>query len=68
MDYNFNTEDIIVASWSNKKQGSWNLNSITGIKVIHLPTKIVVTCDKERSQHRNRHLAFIELENKLMGS
>ena len=65
MEYTFKPEEVIVSSWSSKKQGSWSVSVPIGVKVVHIPTQITITCDKERSQHRSRHLAFLELQEKL---
>jgi protein subunit release factor A len=65
MEYDFKPEDVIVNSWSSKEQGSWSVGVPNGVRVVHIPTRITVTYDKERSQHRNRHLAFLELQEKL---
>ena len=65
MGYTFKAEEVIVSSWSSGKQGSWSVGVSSGVKVVHIPTQITITCDKERSQHRNRHLAFLELQEKL---
>jgi protein subunit release factor A len=65
MKYDFKPEEVVINAWSSKRQGSWRLGWPQGIQVVHLPTRTVVTCDSERSQHRNRHLAFVELQNRL---
>lgn len=61
MSYNFNPQDLQVFSWSSETEGSWYLSPPNGVKVIHLPTGKVVTCEKHRSQHRNREDALQEL-------
>jgi len=37
----------------------------SGIRIIHLPTRIVVECQSGRSQHRNREEALRELRAKI---
>ena len=64
MEYSFKPDEVFVTAWA-ENLSPWSLKEPTGIKVEHKKTGIVVTCDKERSQHRNRHLAFVELEEKL---
>lgn len=67
MEYrNINPSDILVQSWSSKRKGSWSVTIDSGVKITHMPTGIHVTCDKDRSQHKNRHAALTEL-SKLIG-
>jgi peptide chain release factor 2 len=68
MDYpEVNPSDIIITGWSSVEQGSWSLRVPDGIQIVHIPTGKVVTCESERSQHRNRHLALLELSEFLVG-
>lgn len=67
MEYNFKPDEVVVTSWESKTKGSWRLGTPNGVQVIHLPTGTIVTCEEERSQHRNRHLAFLKLEEILNG-
>lgn len=60
-----NADDLVISSWSSKKQGGFSIGVPKGIKITHLPSRITVTCDTERSQHRNRYLALLELQRNL---
>ena len=64
---NFNPEDLVVLSYTTKPNGGFVHRIPQGIRAIHLPTGTVVTCETERSQHRNRHLALTELWQKVQG-
>jgi protein subunit release factor A len=37
----------------------------TAVRLRHLPTGIVVTCQDERSQHRNKRIALARLREQL---
>ena len=61
MSYEFEPEDISITAWP-PGSSSWFIHRVVhGIRVVHLPTGTVVTCDSERSQHRNRELALQQL-------
>ena len=63
--YCFLADEIIVQSWSSAPSNEFSPESSTGIKVTHKRTKLIATCDDFRSQHENRHKAFLILERLL---
>lgn len=65
MEYTFKPEDVAVESWDGKSAWDFSLRMPVGVRVTHLPTGIIITCDTQTTQHSNRHLAFIKLQDRL---
>lgn len=57
--------DIEITNWFSDNSRPWFGEPLTGVKIIHLPTGIVVTNDSTPSRHRNKFLAMTELKLKL---
>lgn len=59
-------EDLKIDVYHSSGAGGQSVNtSNSAVRITHLPTKTVVTCQTERSQLRNKEIAMQLLKNKL---